>query len=295
MSSTDKERALLVLVTVVWGVNFVSARFGLESMTPWGFRAVTFGAGALILVALASILHISLRLPRRIDYLHLLVAGTFSIALFGVLTAVSLLHTSVGQTSIVVYTMPIWVALLSSVFLGERLGARRWAAVGIGIVGLAVLMLPVIEQGFSLGAFAALGSALSWAVGTVYLKWACVAAKPLAITAWQLLAGTAISILALGLTGWHILVAPMTPASWGGVIYNTLAGTVLAYLIWFQVVQRLPASIAGLGTLLVPVFSMIAGVVLVRERPGFFDLAGFAAILVASVLALGGESNSKEE
>lgn len=282
------DRALLVLVTVIWGVNFVSARFALDSLTPWGFRVVTFGSAALILLALAPVLGVSLRLPRGIDYLHLLIAGTFAIAGFGVFSAISLLNTSVGRTSVVVYTMPIWVAVLSRVFLGERLGPWRWAAVGTGLVGLGILIRPLLEQGMTLGGVAALGAAVSWAIGTVYLKWARVAAPPLAVTAWQLIAGTAVSVLALGLSGWTVLAAPMTPMAWAGVVFTTLFGTVVAYLIWFRVVQRLPASTAGLGMLLTPVCGMLAGLLILGERPSLNDGIGFAVVLIAGLLALGG-------
>ncbi|MBL3687901.1 DMT family transporter [Leucobacter zeae] len=281
-------RAALLLVTVIWGVNFVSARFALDAMSPWGFRAVSFGAGAAILFALAPILRVRLRLPRRIDLLHLAVAGTFGIAGFGVLSAVSLLNTTAGRTSIVVYTMPIWVALLGRVWLGERLGPRRVVSVWVGIAGLAVLLVPLLRGGPSLGELAALGAALSWALGTVYLKWAAVDAAPLAITAWQLGAGAVVSLVALALDGGPVFRAAPDAAAWAGIVYSTLIGTVFAYVLWFQVVQRLPASVAGLGTLLVPVFGMAAGMLLLGEHPTAADIAGFALIFIAGLLALGG-------
>jgi len=281
-------RAALLLVTVIWGVNFVSARFALDAMTPWGFRAVSFGAGAAILFGLAPVLRVRLRLRRRIDLLHLAVAGTFGIAGFGVLSAVSLLNTTAGRTSIVVYTMPIWVAVLGRVWLGERLDGRRAVAVWIGVAGLAVLLLPLLRGEPSLGELAALGAALSWALGTVYLKWAGVDAAPLAITAWQVCAGAVVSAVALALDGGPVFHAAPTAAAWAGIAYSTLIGTVFAYVLWFQVVQRLPASVAGLGTLLVPVFGMAAGMLMLGERPTIPDLVGFALIFLAGLLALGG-------
>lgn len=289
------DRALVVLVTVLWGLNFISARYGLESLTPWGFRAVTFGGGALLLVVLALTLRVPLRLQARIDYLHLLIAGAFAIAGFGVLSAISLLNTSVSRTSIVVYTMPIWVALFSSIFLRERLGARGWIAVALGIAGLGAFIAPVLGAGVSLGVIAALGAAVSWAIGTVYLKWAKVAAPALTVTTWQLLYGSIVSVFALGITGWHLLSSPMTPGAWAGIAYTMIAGTVAAYLIWFRVVQRLPANVAGLGTLLVPVFSTIVGVIWLGERLTVFDGIGFSLILIAGVLSLGRRPTTPHE
>lgn len=293
-NSDATDRALVVLVTVLWGLNFISARYGLESFTAWGFRAVTFGGGAVLLLVLAMTFRVPSRLPRRIDYLHLLIAGTFGIAGFGVLSAISLLNTSVSRTSILVYTMPIWVALFSSIFLRERLGVRGWIAVALGVVGMAAFVAPVFGAGVSLGVIAALCSAISWAIGTVYLKWAKVAAPALTVTTWQLFYGSLVSVLALGLTGWHVLSSPMTPGAWAGVAYTMAAGTVVAYLVWFGVVQRLPANVAGMGTLLVPVFSSIVGVLWLGEKLTVLDCIGFSLVLMAGVLALGRSARPSE-
>lgn len=291
MKVVGDERALLVLVTIVWGLNFVSSRMGLGALTPLGFRAVTFGAGAVVLVGVAVLMRRSLLLPRRVDYLHLAVAGCLSIAIFGSLISYALVSSPAGRTSIIVYTMPIWVAVLGRIFLGEHLGARRGIAVGVAVLGLGVLLIPVFKgavfQGaLSSGSLAALGAALSWACGTVYLKWARVEAPPIAITVWQLAAGTAVILVAVWATGDRVLGEAPTAWAWAGVVYTTLFGVVLAYLLWFQVVQQLPATVAGLGTLLVPVFGTVFGVLLLAERPTLFDIAGFVLILVAGLLAL---------
>ncbi|GAB2556255.1 DMT family transporter [Leucobacter ruminantium] len=280
------DRALLVLVTAVWGVNFVSARFGLDATTPLGFRVLTFGGGAAIVAVVAACSRTNLRLPRTRDYLHLLVAGVFSITGFGLLAALAVLSGGVGRTSIIVYTMPLWVVLFGRLMLGERIGGRRLTAVALGAAGLAVLLVPLLVEGESAGTPAALGAALSWAIGTVYLKRAGVDAPPIALTVWQLVAGTAVLGLAALFTRDPVFTAVPGPASWAGIVYTAVAGTAVAYLIWFRVVQRLPASTAGMGTLLVPVFGIAAAAILLGERPTLPDLAGSALILAAGLLAL---------
>ncbi len=285
-TASGADHALLVLVTAVWGVNFVSAKLGLAATTPLGFRALTFGGGAALLVALGLVTRAPLRLPRTRDYVHLFVAGLFSIAAFGVLAAVAVLHSGAGRTSIVVYTMPLWVAVLSHFVLGERLGAQRLIAVGLGTVGILVLLIPLFAAGLSLGSLAALGSAVCWAVGTIWLKGARVEARPIAITIWQLLAGTVVLVAAVLLAGDPVFTGTPSRTAWFGIAYTTVAGTVVAYLIWFPVVQRLPASVAGMGTLLVPVFGTFAGIVFLGERLTLADAAGFALILAAGLLAL---------
>ena len=107
------------------------------------------------------------------------IAGLFSTAGFGALTAFAMLHTSTGRTAICAYTMPIWTTFLGRIVLGERLTAWRLVSLGLGSAGLLVLLWPLVETGIPIGAIAAIGSAVSWATGTVYQKWAGIVAHPL--------------------------------------------------------------------------------------------------------------------
>jgi drug/metabolite transporter (DMT)-like permease len=278
-------RATLVLVTVIWGLNWPSARFGLHDFSPWMFRTLCFGAGALILLAVAKSRGISLFITPGAARGHLAVAGLLSIGGFGVLAAFAQLATTTSRTAICAYTMPIWATLLACLFLGERLDKRRAAALLIGAGGLLVLFWPLLAEDLPVGALYALGSAVSWAAGTVHLKWARIDGHPIAITAWQLVAGTIAVAIGLAIEGAGI-GAEVRPSSLLGLLYSTFIGTALAYLLWFQTVGRLPASTAGLGTLLVPVIGVVASILLLGDRPTANDLIGFALIFVAAICAL---------
>lgn len=278
-------RAILMLVTIIWGLNWPSARFGLDGFSPWTFRTICFGTGAALLMLVAKHRGISLFIARGAARRHLAVAGLFSIGGFGVLAAFAQLATTTSRTAICAYTMPIWATLLACLCLGERLDAWRGAALLIGAGGLATLFWPLLADGLPVGALYALGSAVSWAAGTVYLKWARVEGHPIAITAWQLVAGTIAVAIGLGVNGVDLQAQIRLPA-FLGLVYSTLIGTALAYLLWFQAVGRLPASTAGLGTLLVPVIGVIAAVLLLGDRPTAPDLIGFALIFVAAICAL---------
>lgn len=278
-------RATLVLVTIIWGLNWPSARFGLYDFSPWTFRTLSFGVGALILLAVAKQRGISLFIARGVARWHLAVAGLLSIGGFGVLAAFAQLSTTTSRTAICAYTMPIWATLLACLLLGERLDVRRGAALLIGAGGLFVLFWPLLAEGFPVGALFALGSGVSWAGGTVYLKWARISGHPMAITAWQLVAGTIAVAIGLVVCGVDI-GSEVRLSSYLGLLYSTFIGTALAYLLWFQTVGRLPASIAGLGTLLVPVIGVIASILLLGDRPTANDLIGFALIFIAAICAL---------
>lgn len=280
-----KARLMLLSVAVLWGVNFVAAKFALQSFGIWTFRTISFGLGAGLLAMAAPLLGASLKVDKPVDRLYLAIAGIFSCAGFGAFSAIALLNASTGRTAICVYTMPIWVTLLSRLVLKEDLTKPRLLSLLLGIVGLTVLLIPLMQAGISYGAFAAIGAAISWAIGTVFLKWAKVKASPLAIAVWQVLAGAVASgviLFAVNEEPWTIV----TGSAWAGLIYSTVIGTALAYLLWFQIIQRLPSSTASLGTLLVPVFGVIASFIFLSEIPSIADVIGFCFIFIASIIAL---------
>lgn len=279
-------RAALLLVTLLWGLNYVATNYGLRAFSPWTFRTLSFLAGAGLLILLARVTGAPLHVKKISDRLHLIVSGLFACGGFGALSAIAMLYTSTGRAAICAYTMPIWVALAARLILKEALTPARSIALALCTIGIIVLLWPLIRAGVSLGALAAIGSAICWAIGIVYLKWARVPAHPLSVAIHQLVAGALVSGIGVLLTGPGVESAgSMLP--WFGLLYGVVAGTAVAYALWYKVLDHLPAGTAGLGTLLVPVFGVTASMILLGERPTLADLIGFALILMAAAIALG--------
>lgn len=279
------DRGLLVLVALMWGVNFVAGKNALTAFTPWEFRTITFGGGAAVLAVIAVFTRTRLRIEQPRDLVRLLAAGTFGIGGFGVFSAIALLHTTAGRTTICVYTMPIWVVLFSRFALAEPLTRGRILSMVAGATGLTVLAWPLALAGDWAGPLAAVAAALSWAIGTIALKRAALKAAPLTTTTWQLVAGTILSAIGLVLDPRG---APLdiTGDAMLGSLYSLVFGTIAAYLIWFGLLQRIPAGAAGIGTLLVPVFGVLASLILLRETPTIADIIGLALITCAALLPL---------
>ncbi|WP_022729036.1 DMT family transporter [Fodinicurvata sediminis] len=278
-------RALLLLVALVWGVNFVATSFALQGFSLWTFRTLSFLVGGLLLLPLARILGADLRVPSARDKLHLIVSGMFACGGFGALSALAIQLTATGRVAICIYTMPIWVVLLARIALKEALTPARTLSLTLCCLGLLILLWPLLQAGVSLGALAAIGGAISWAIGIVYLKWARIAAHPLTVAVYQIFAGALVSALGMLVAG-EGFEGPIGLQSWFGLLYGVVCGTALGYLLWFRVLGRLPAGTAGLGVLLVPVFGVVASAILLGERPTPADLVGFVLILAAALVAL---------
>jgi drug/metabolite transporter (DMT)-like permease len=131
-----------------------------------------------------------------------------------------------------------------------------------------------------------LGCAWAWAAGTIYLKWAAIDAPSLAVTAWQLVIGFFVLAVGMLLSDGLPQTIDLPLKVWAWIGYNGLIGLGVTYLIWFVVVDRLPAITASMGTLLVPVVGVAASAVVIEEMPTLSDAIGFALIFLASLCAL---------
>jgi drug/metabolite transporter (DMT)-like permease len=278
-------KLLVVILGVVWGFNWVAARIILAVLPPWTMRALGIGLGDLTLFVAAAVTGVSLAVPRG-ERVKILIAGFFNVAVFNVCSAYAQVYGTTSRAIVIAYSMPIWSALLARFMLGEKLTRVKLAALALCAAGLAILIFPLARTGFPFGALFALICAWTWAAGTVYLKWAKIRAATLAVAAWQLLFGWL--MLAAGTLSFegvpHLWPLPAHILAW--IAYNGLIGMGMAYFLWFVVVDRLPATTASLGSLLVPVVGVIGSAWLVGERPTLYDAIGFACIFASAASVL---------
>jgi drug/metabolite transporter (DMT)-like permease len=280
-----KARLFLVILCLGWGVTWVTMRIALTEIPPFSMRVATLFLGTLTMLAIARLQGRSLRIADRRTWLHLTIASLFNIVGFSIFTPFAQLAAATSRVAIVVYTMPIWASLLALPILGERLNGVRAVALLLCVGGLAILTYPLLGAGVPTGVLLALGAAVSWGAGTVYLKWARLDGDPMAITVWQLVIGLAfVSVCVPIVEGSLHLDASAGPLA--AVIFSGIVGSGIAYFLWFDIVRRLPASTASLGVLSVPAIGVIASVVILGEQPTFTDMAGFALMFCASACVL---------
>jgi drug/metabolite transporter (DMT)-like permease len=285
LSDTARARLLLVVLSLGWGTTWVTMRVALQEIPPFSMRVATLLLGAVVLTIAARVQARSLVIKSRRTWAHICVASLFNIVAFSVFTPFAQLAAETSRVAIMVYTMPIWAAMLAMPILGERMTATRLTALGLCVAGMTILIAPLMAMDIPVGIFLAIAAAVSWAAGTVYLKWAKLEGDPMAITIWQLVFGffvIAVCVplfegsLQLNASGWPLFA----------LIYSGIIGSGLCYFLWFGVVQRLPASTAALGILSSPVIGVITAMIVLAERPTFYDAIGFALMLSASAIVV---------
>jgi drug/metabolite transporter (DMT)-like permease len=279
-------RVMLIALCVVWGITWPIMRIALREVPPLTMRTTSALVGGLILFALCFVMRRSLRLPGAKGWAHVFVGSLLNVASFSIFSTFAQLSAATSRVAVVSYTMPIWAVVLSWIFLRERPTGTQPIAIGLCAAGLAILIYPLTAAGIPLGIVLALGTGISWAAGTVYLKWARLKADPMAIAAWQV----AISLFVIGACMVIFEGGPDFHAAHAeGIIATILSGilgTGVAYGLWFSIIERLPATTASLGVLGSPVIGVISSVAVLGERPTVTDIVGFALILAASACVL---------
>ncbi len=285
-SPDNTARLMLVLLSLGWGTSWPMMRIALDEVPPLSMRVATMVIGALTLAALTLLWGRSFALRGKRAAIHVIVAGFFNVVSFTVLTPFAQLLAATSRVSILVYSMPIWATLMARVFLHERITGMRAAAFVLCIAGLVVLLSPLATAGVPVGLLLALGAALSWAAGTIYLKWADLHEEPMAVTFWQVVVGLVAIMICQPLFEGPLHLWPIKMTTLAALLFAGAVGTGIAYFLWFEIVRRLSAATASLGVLSVPAVGVVSSVILLGERPTLSDIAGFALILSASACVL---------
>lgn len=269
----------LLLLSAIWGYNFVVMKEVLAYVDPFDFTAARTLLGALALFVFAALTGRRLPIP---NWRPMVLLGLLQTAAFGALIQWALVSGEAGRTVIVVYSMPFWLVALAAVFLGERIGPGPLAALLAAAGGLVLIVQPWAD-----GALARDGALLAMLAGLIWALAAVIARKSprrsgtslLALTAWQMLFGAFL----LGALVLVLPAKPLTPAPyfWGALAYSSVLATGVAWFLWLFILERMSAGAAGISTLLVPVVGLAAGWMQLGERPDGATAFGIAMILMA--------------
>ena len=282
--------ALLVVLTLVWGTNWPLFALAVRELSVWTFRAISVTIAGATLLAIARARGQSIAVPRR-HWGTIAVATFFYLFVWNIASTYAAILVPSGQAAVLGFTMPLWTVLISWAVLGERMTGRLVLAVLLGGAAVVLLMVPSFAAyaDAPLGLALGLASGLGWAIGTLIYKRGRIDVPATVLTGWQLL-GVSVPItigaLAIGDHRWFV-------PSWQTVVvvaYIALVPMSIGNVAWFSIVGLLPASVAGLSSVMVPVVAMVSGAIVHGEPLGglqWLAIACCVASLSLVVLAPG--------
>ena len=277
---------LLAILTLLWGTNWPLFVLAVREMSVWTFRAIAVLVSGAVLLAFARARGQSLVIPRK-HWATICTATFFYLVVWNIASTYSAILIPSGQSAVLGFTMPLWSALISWAVLGQRMNGRLILAIALGAAAVVLLMARSFGAyadaplGLALGLLAGLG----WAIGTLILKRSTVEVPATVLTGWQLLiTAVPISIGALILGDGHWFMP-----SWQSVAviaYIALVPMAIGNVCWFAIVGLLPANVAGLSSILVPVVAMISGALIHGEPLGPLQWVAMACSVAALSLVM---------
>ena len=281
LSSQGTAILALIVLVMIWGYNWVVMKIAVQYAAPFDYAALRVLLGGLCLLLVLAWRRQPVR-PKRVG--GTVVVGTLQMSAFYGLSTWALASGSAGKTAVLNYAMPFWVLLLAWLVLGEQVRGVQWISVVAALMGLTCILMPL---NFAEGLFSkelAILSSIGWAGGVVVAK-KLQQRSPLdllSFTTWQMLFGSIPLILVA-------LLVPSQPIDWSpafitALIYSVIPGNAIAWLLWFYALSRLPAGVAGLGTLAAPVIGVLAARIQLGEEPRALEAVGMALIFGALCL-----------
>lgn len=286
-SSNQTGLWLLAAITLFWGINWPAIKLSVDEVPVWAFRAICLGAGAAGLFAIARAAGLSLKIPRQ-DMKWLVVASLGNITGWHLFSAIGVSLMLPGRASILAFTMPLWAAPISALWIGDKMGPLRALGLGIGLAGLAVLVVPDWQNLVAApwGPIFMLLAAISWAFGTVALKAHRFSMPTTALVAWQMAIGGLPIFLGAIAFDYNFKPSEVSALGWWAVLYAALIPMVFCHWAWFRVVAIYPAVVAAIGTLAIPVVGVISSALITHDPVGWAEILSLALIVSALFLVL---------
>ncbi len=281
--------AFALVTSIGWGLNWPIMKYVLAQWPPLSARGWTGVAGALALALYAVAAGISLKVPRD-QWPRLCVSAFLNVSLWMAVMGLALVYLPASEATVIAYTMPVWTALLAWPLLGERMTLTRVIALIMAFAGLAAL-LGGNEMSASLaklpGVVLALGGAIGFALGTIFLKKWPIQLPGATSAAWQIGIGC-LPVALAGLAFERPEFSALDAGGWAALAYMTFVQFCIAYVCWFAALERLPASVAAIATMLVPVIGVTVSAIALHEPLGPAKIA--ALLLTVGGVALAARS-----
>lgn len=268
---------MVLLVVFIWAFNIIAIKWGVTELPPLFLTMLRFVTVALLVVPFTRINREQLRSVA-------LQAVTFGFMHFSLLF-LGTQYTDAGTAAILVQLGTPFAMILAVIFLNERL--KFLQIVGIILAFTGVVCLSGNPESRSWLAFSLLiTSALGWAITNIIVKKA-PPMHPLAMSGWM-------SFLAIPLVGGASLLfeqaqwASLMSASWKGwfaILYSAIASSILAYSLWYSLLNKYPVNKVIPYSLLSPVFAVILGVLIMGDVLSWYKVLGASLIIGGTFVA----------
>lgn len=276
-----RQLAVLVVLTLVWGVNWPVMKLGVSHYPPLTFRALSMWIGLPVLALGLVLLKVPFRVPRT-AWRELLWLTATNMVVWHVCIILAVRTLSSGRAAILGYTMPIFSAVIGALLYASPLARRAWTGVSAAALGVLLLLWHELTHlaGRPAGVVLALVAAAFWALGTQELRRTRMEVPALAISFWMtLLTAVLMAVLAWAFEApqW---TTPDFTATWA-ILFNAVLIFGFAHAAWTYLARGLPPVASTLSVMMIPVLGVFSGALWLGESVHWQDWVAVVLMMVA--------------
>jgi len=287
---------MLIGLSFIWGVNFSIVKIALTDLAPLSFNSLRFSLASLFLIAFLLIRERNLSV-RKEDLWRLVLLGLIGNTIYQFLFINGISRTTAGNSSLILATTPIFVAVLSWILRVEKVQLRVWCGVLLSSLGIVLISLgagkPLSMSSQSLiGDLFVLTGTICWSTYTVLSKPLLQRYSPLKLTTLTVAMGTPllvlISIPSLKEQNWN----SVSLQGWLSLTYSFCFAIAIGYVVWYTGVSRIGGARTALYEGLITVIAVVAAWLSLSEGMTQLQILGMVFVFVSLYLARRNSSHS---
>jgi drug/metabolite transporter (DMT)-like permease len=250
----------LCVVYLVWGSTYMAVHLSLESFPPLmlsGLRNLFAGIGLFIFAARRDPVW-----PTFAEVRNAAAVGTLLVGLSSGMLAFGMRTVETGTAAVMVATVPLFATVIAAI-AGRKVAKGEWVAVGLGLVGIALLNHGDPSSGSTAGSLAILCGAIFWAGGSFLAGRLKLPSDLLVSTALQISLGGAMATIVAWVSGERIVSMGFTPFL--AYLYLMLVGSMAAYVAYAYLIRHTSPIIASSCMYVNPVVAVVIGALFLGE------------------------------
>ncbi|MEO8272260.1 MAG: DMT family transporter [Aureliella sp.] len=273
---------ILLSTALMWGTNILVFKSAIGDFSPWVFNALRLVFATITLGILAAgeaWLVAPMKAHEPVRWWRVSLFAFLSGFVYLVVFVKGIDLTTAGNTALILASMPMWTAILSFVFLRERLPRVTWFGLLVTFVGTAIVTTqgsgPVsFSSRYFLGNVCMLVAAMTWSTATVMSRPILTKITPLRLAFISALLTTPFHLWLVAAELPAAMPQAMQPAKLLAIVYSGVFSTGVAYVTWHVGVRAVGASHASVYQNVVTLVAVIGGWIVLKEQPLLAQVLG---------------------
>jgi len=269
----------LLFLIIAWGISWPIYKMAIPYTPPLLFSGMRALFGGLLLAAV--LFKMRSKLNFRENWSKYCISAIFNTILFFGLQTVGLVYLPGGLFSVLVYFQPVLLGLFAWIWLGEYMTPIKITGLVIGFIGIVVVSVDGLTVHISvIGVVLGLLTALSWALGVIYMKKVSNEVNAYWMVATQSIIG------GIFLLGTGTIFERWSVIEWNGTFlfalgFGATIGIPVTYVIYYTLVNAGEASKVGSFTFLVPIISVAIGTMFLDEPITYTLIIGLVLVVIS--------------